>query len=582
VTEARRQRQRFEALCAAAIRALAGEADLHLRGARLYRGDLALPFFAPHLVSAPDGDRDSLRGGADGLALRIRFSDAALHGRLCPVKPVAHLVFELLEQFRVESLAPPHLAGVRRNLRHGFEQWSAAFTSTGLVEGARGVLLFTVAQVCRSHLFGEPVPEIWEDAIEATRAALIGAIGHDVAALRGNRHDQRAYGEQALTIAHRIAALIDLRDDERADVEGRRDHAVERAGFDLLIDVVADGGDASPLAAGGATRAADASDDGNRVFTAAYDQEVAATDLVRGDLLREYRAQLDRRIAESRINVPRLARRLRAVFVRPGHDGWDDAQEDGRIDRRRLAQLVSSPAERRVFVRERDAPHASGVATILIDCSGSMRQHVEAVAILADVLARALELAGAACEVLGFTTAAWNGGRAYRDWMRGGRPPQPGRLAELRHIVFKDAATPWRRARAGIAALLKADLFRESIDGEAIDWACRRLAHRAEERRLVLLLSDGCPMDAATHLANDEHYLDRHLQRVVQRHERAGSVELYGLGVGLDVNRYFRRSLALDLATPAGNRTLEEIVALIARRGRVRHLIAAHGRNHCT
>jgi cobaltochelatase CobT len=243
---------------------------------------------------------------------------------------------------------------------------------------------------------------------------------------------------------------------------------------------------------------------------------------VRRALLRDYRERLDAFVARQGINVPRLARLFGALLARPQRDDWLFGEEDGRIDGRRLAQLVSSPAESRLFKRERSKAVADAAVTLLVDCSGSMKGLIEPVAALADILARSLDMVGVDCEVLGFTTGAWNGGRPYRDWMARGRPPAPGRLNESCHLVFKEAARNWRRSRAGIAALLKADLFREGIDGEAVDWACERLLAQDAGRRILIVVSDGCPMDSATTLANDAHYLDRHLREVVARREREG------------------------------------------------------------
>ena len=185
-----------------------------------------------------------------------------------------------------------------------------------------------------------------------------------------------------------------------------------------------------------------------------------------------------------------------------------------------------------------------------------------------DVFVRALEQAGVATEVLGFTTGAWNGGLAQRDWLRAGRPQHPGRLNEVCHMVFKDAEARWQRARPDIAALLKGDLFREGIDGEAVAWACRRLAGRGEDRKLLLVISDGSPMDSATNLANDEHYLDHHLRDVVQSVESTRQIEILGVGVGLDLSPYYSRSHVLDLAGSTGNQVFRELIDLIAGHGR--------------
>jgi len=194
-----------------------------------------------------------------------------------------------------------------------------------------------------------------------------------------------------------------------------------------------------------------------------------------------------------------------------------------------------------------------------------MKQHIESVAMLVDVLTRALEQAGVSTEVLGFSTGAWQGGRAQRDWLRLGKPQHPGRLNEVSHMVFKNADTPWRRARPDIAALLKPDLFREGIDGEAVDWACNRLKKRPEARRILLVISDGCPMDGATQLANDTHYLDNHLKQVVAQQAQSGEVAVFGVGVGLDLSPFYPHNLALDLSSPPGNGVFRELLAMLAR-----------------
>ena len=204
--------------------------------------------------------------------------------------------------------------------------------------------------------------------------------------------------------------------------------------------------------------------------------------------------------------------------------------------------------------------------SLLIDCSGSMKRYTEPLAVLVDVLVRALGQAGAQTEVLGFTTSAWNGGRPHRQWLAAGRPAQPGRLNETLQLVFKDAARPWRRARRDIAALLKPDLFREGIDAEAVQWACGRLRAIDTSRRILIVVSDGSPMDTATTLANDPHYLDNHLRDVVAHESRRGDINILGLGVGLDLSPYYPRCVAIDLAQPVDSKMLGDVVALMGGR----------------
>lgn len=560
-----KRQQQIEELCAASIRALSGQADLHFRGGKLHRGNFRLPDFAPHLhPSLQDDDFASFRGAADGIALRLALSDAEVHRRHSPEQRTARLVYEVLEQLRVESLAPATMPGVQRNLRHRFEAWAMAFHGSGLTETISGLVLYALVQIAHSRLHGTPVLEATEDLIEGTRARLQPLIGQDLAALRRLRHEQTLYAPRARIIADAVADLLGGLDE--ADAEAANDDEVAERKLRFSLRMQFDGEDDAGVAIADAesSRAFDETHSGYRVFTAAYDTEHAAATLVRAALLREYRERLDRLIAEHALNALRLARQLKAVLALPQHDGWEGAREEGRIDGARLAQLISTPTERRLFRADRHEPVADALVSVLIDCSGSMRRHVEAVAMLADLLARALEIAGARCEILGFSTGAWNGGRAARDWKRAGRPRHPGRLNERCHLVFKDADTAWRRGRASIAALFKPDLFREGFDGEAIDWAVSRALQRDESRKLLLVVSDGCPMDSATQQANDAGYLSQHLLQVVQRHEAAGAVQIAGIGVGLDLSVFYSRCQAIDLSQGLKHAVLDEIVALIA------------------
>lgn len=565
---ATRQQQRIDDLCAASIRALSGQAGLHFRGRRLYSDDKAVPPFAPHLSPKPAvDDFGSFRGAADGMALRLRLADAALHERLRPAEPMERMLFEMLEQFRVEALAPADMPGMVHNLRHRFEAWSMQFYNSGMTETAKGMLLYTVAQITRSRVTAQQVVEATEDAIETTRMAIVRSLGHGLAGLRRQRFDQGAYAEHALSIASLVAGMLAAYDME--DVAGADDSDTEPddqpLDFNLWMDFDGEDGDEGfNTASVGTSRSLAESGGVYRVFTNAFDTETQAATVVRATALQEYREQLDRRIEQQGLSVAHLARELNAVLATPVRDGWLHGQEEGTIDGRQLSQLITSPSERRLFRIEQHAPVSDSAVSFLIDCSGSMRQHIESVAILVDVMARALDQIGVATEVLGFTTNAWNGGRAQKAWLRAGRPAHPGRLNEAAHLIFKDSDTSWRRARPAMGALLKSDLFREGVDGEAVTWAAQRLVQRHDGRRLLLVVSDGSPTDGATALANDAHYLDHHLCHVVAELQARAEVEIYGIGVGLDLSPYYRHNRALDLSHSVTQAVLREIVAMLA------------------
>ena len=555
------RQQKMEEACAAALRALTGDGELHFRGHLLHRGERPLRTWAPHLrVEAEAESFPALRAHADGMGLRLLHSNAELHRGHCPPDPVERLVFELLEQLRVETLAPDSLPGLAANLQRRFAAWSRRFHESGNAETSLGILFHTVAQVAWSRLNALPVPEDSEDLIEATRAGIAPALGPAMAAMRRWCHDQARFAPHALDVARLVGAMVRAEREDSADEEATQQNPRALA---LLLDFEREEADTLPLVIGGGGRAAGESGPAYRAWSTRWDTELNAATLVRQALLRDYRERLDAFVARQGINVPRLARLFGAILARPQRDDWLFDEEDGRIDGRRLAQLVSSPAESRLFKRERMKAEADAAVTVLIDCSGSMKGLIEPVAALADILARSLDMVGVDCEVLGFTTGTWNGGRPYREWMASGRPPAPGRLNESCHLVFKQAARNWRRSRAGIAALLKADLFREGIDGEAVDWACERLLAQDSGRRILVVVSDGCPMDSATTLANDAHYLDRHLREVVARREREGAVEIIGLGVGLELSPYYRRSVVADFSKGLDNAVFIELARLV-------------------
>ena len=298
------------------------------------------------------------------------------------------------------------------------------------------------------------------------------------------------------------------------------------------------------------------------VYSTAYDQVVDMAKKIRPAKLKEMRDSLDKRIREQSVNIPRLSRYFAKLFAVPRLAGWDFGKEEGVLDAGSLTRLVTSPDERKLFKQEAEKPLLDCVVSVLIDNSGSMQQHSADVAILVDTIVKALEMARVKTEVLGFTTVEWNGGKVYKQWTREGSSENPGRLNSVCHNIYKRADTSWRRSRQTIAGLLKADLYRESIDGEALEWAYGRLSQRSEKRRIIMVISDGSPMDTMTHLANEENYLDKHLKQVATNIEDSSNVHLCALGVGLDLSAYYRKSLMI-LDKELDNKAYFEIADLL-------------------
>ena len=290
----------------------------------------------------------------------------------------------------------------------------------------------------------------------------------------------------------------------------------------------------------GESKAWDETDAQYKIFTTEYDKILYAEKFIRKEFLKELREVLDDRVSKQGINVPTIARKLKHTFATPQRDDWDYAETQGYIDGRRLSQVITTPTERRVFKNIRHQPHSDCVLSFLVDCSGSMKEHSTNVAILLDVFARAAEAAGIKTEVLGFTTGNWSGSKPMKEWIKQGKPRNPGRLNETSHIVFKEADKNWKKSRNSIAGFMKTDTFREGVDGEAITWAASRLADRPEQKKILTVISDGSPMDSGTNIANDAFYLDNHLKNVIMGIESTPQMEIFGLGVKLDLSNYFR------------------------------------------
>lgn len=568
--------QKLEYWYSASIRALAAEPRALIRGHQLYvKGEprqLKSPYLQLSLGHQSSNNQNShtLRGLADGIALRIRHSDHQLHQQLMPTLPVEQLVFELLEQLRVESLAPAGLPGIRSNLRKRFVYWAEQAASSTLTENSIGLLIYSVLVICWSRLLNQSVPEQIEAEIEATRMGLAKTIGHHLYAFKSLTHDQSAFAEHALGIASEISTMAD---DIRHDSDKRSSDGLEQTLSMLLnaselnkqwlSDEATDWQIANTLPASEDIRF-EAEQFEYKIFTTGYDKTVEAKKIIRPAQLKKLRTQLDKKIRRSSINSHRVARYLKSLIASPKSQGWSFGAEQGYVDSARLARLISSPNERRLFRQEAQLPTSNGLISIVVDNSGSMTRHSEVIAELVDTLLKIIDMAGIQSEVLGFTTGEWNGGKAHKDWVTAGKPANPGRLNSLCHIVYKSADTPWRRARPAIAGLLKTDLYKEGIDGEALQWALQRMETRTENKKTILVLSDGSPMDSATHAKNPEHYLDNHLLHVTQKIESRPDLHLCAIGVGLDLSAYYQHHLAITTDKPLSTQDYHQFISLIA------------------
>jgi len=558
---------------AAALRAVSGEPGAEYRASRLRIAHRAQGFASPHLaVSFAESSLSGSRGIADSLALRLRHSDRKLHNEYAPVDAIARIFFDVFEQLRCESLADESLRGIQKNLDAAFVQWCNTVHGGAMADSALGVLLYTVVHMVRARLVSTIEDEIAEGIVEATRANLSSIIGHELYTFKKVRFDQSAFAEHAVSMANKLAAMIDEDGGDDTDVESVK----ERHSIVLPPDWDGDGVDEVGDGVAGALAEADATDEaqlddvgGYHVFTTEFDKEVSGESLYRESKRTELRVSLDRHVLAQAVSVARLARELQLLFAEPADDGWLFGQEAGLVDARRLAQLVSNPHYKQVFVQRRQQPKSNSAITFLIDNSGSMkRQRYVAVATLIDTFCRALQRAGVSTEVLGFTTGDWNGGKAMDAWRKAGMPDEPGRLGEALHVVYKDHHTPWRRARHGLSSLLETLHFREGIDGEALLWAYRRLSLRSASQKFLVVISDGAPMDAATHHNNPDGFLEQHLRNVASHIERQTPIHLGAIGVDLDLSDTYQNSVGLDLNGTLGQASYRVLHTLF--QGRMR------------
>jgi cobaltochelatase CobT len=300
-------------------------------------------------------------------------------------------------------------------------------------------------------------------------------------------------------------------------------------------------------------------------FAPKFDEVVSAEDLCEHDELERLRSYLDKQLAHLQHIVARLANRLQRKLMAQQNRAWDFDLEEGILDPARLSRVVTDPHHPLSFMHEKEATFRDTVVTLLLDNSGSMRgRPITVAATCADILARTLERCGVKVEILGFTTRAWKGGQSREAWLAAGKPANPGRLNDLRHIIYKSADAPWRRARKNLGLMMREGLLKENIDGEALDWAHKRLLGRSEQRKILMMISDGAPVDDSTLSVNPGNYLERHLRYVIEEIETRSPVELIAIGIGHDVTRYYRRAVTIVDAEELGGAITEKLAELFS------------------
>jgi cobaltochelatase CobT len=537
----------------AIIRSLSGDTHLQIRDWQLFHKNLALNALAPHLnIDYLQASWAHPRGILDGVALRIRYSNYDLHLAHSPSTFVESFVFEVLEQIRVESTCPAELKGSKENVQKQFLAWMQEFMANGGTEGSIGLLLLSIFSMVWIKLNQRPIPELMQDAIEATRAGLTEEIGPHLVQLKDKRFDQADYAKISLELARLVSNLINK---EYQNVPSIRTKPKNISNTFLKIEWTQPPSHGSQSEKRGDSAASNPKQSLEKVlgqykvFNPAYDEEIEAKKSIRHAQLAIYQRELSEEIAKLNIPWGKLIRSYQNIFNTRIFKRWATTQTEGLIDRRYLTRIATAPLDPVLYRQPSQKIEALGKLTLLIDCSGSMKEQRLKIAICVDSLVRILEQANIQTEVLGYSTKTWQGGRPFKEWRRSGQIPNPGRLNERAHWIFKDFQTHWRKARPGIAALLRPEIYSESIDGEAILWAAQRLqkegGHRDLHKKLILF-SDGCPMDRATIEANGEYFLKNHLLQTIEWCEQQNHFELWGCGIGDELRPFFPNRLSWD------------------------------------
>ncbi len=588
--------EEFRRVTAATMRAIAERDDIQLTfgsEARMVGSTARLPAPPRDMSQA---DIAHLRGDADAMALRLRYHDDATHKKWAPSAPDARAVYETLEQVRVEALGAQEFKGIAGNLRSALEERCRKAGYSRVNEREDVNIADVVGLLTREHLMEGDLPDSAQHALDHWRVWLESRVGADFSELSKHLDDQEAY---ARTMEHMLVHLdlLDLDDEgeegeeqvseenpedsenEDSDESDSDDDSETPTGDEEMADSEEDeeGAEESDDDAMAGESDEDVPDSDKRrrpggaeganahyrAYCDQYDEIVEAADLCDAEEISRLRQHLDQQLAHLQGVIGRLANRLQRRLMAKQSRSWEFDLEEGILDAARLARVIINPTHALSFKIEHETDFRDTVVTLLIDNSGSMRGRPIAVAAMsADILSRTLERCGVKVEILGFTTRAWKGGQAREKWLADGKPAGPGRINDLRHIIYKSADVPYRRARKNLGLMLREGLLKENIDGEGLLWAHNRLLARSEQRRIMMVISDGAPVDDSTLSVNPGNYLENHLRAVIDWIETRSPVEIIAIGIGHDVTRYYRRAVTIMDAEQLGGTMMEKLTEL--------------------
>src|SRR6478736_6161063 len=570
---------RFKTALTGAARAIAHEPEAEVSwsaDAPTLQGK-AMRVPMPGRTLPPEAAREA-RGFADSFALKLRHHNERMHLRGMPAEPGARAAFDAIERVRYEALGENNYAGMRDNLASATDLRTRSDPIARASHEDDVPLQTALSLMLREALTGQPIPQSAQAGVDMVRERIEARIGDDFARLALSLDDQKAFQALSLDLLRHLELVAteeidETGDDDSGDEEEGADHGEGEAEEgeqqvpqeqDMSEGEVGDEGEEAMMPVRPNRPWTDLPETFDyKAWTTRFDEVVEATELCDADELDRLRAYLDSQLTGLQGVVTRLANRLQRRLMAQQNRSWDFDQEEGLLDAGRLARVVISPGHSLSYKVERETDFKDTVVTLLIDNSGSMRgRPISIAAISADILARTLERCGVKTEILGFTTRAWKGGQSREVWLADGRPANPGRLNDLRHIIYKKADEPMRRARKSLGLMMREGLLKENIDGEALLWAHTRLLSRTEERKILMVISDGAPVDDSTLSVNPGNYLERHLRDVIDWIETRSPVELIAIGIGHDVTRYYRRAVTIVDADQLGGTMMEQLASL--------------------
>ena len=591
----------FKRAVASAVRSMAGEPELEVTFSPeqpMLRGKKArLPLPSRSL---PPDEVAAVRGAGDAYALKLAYHQDSIDRDLKPAGGDAGAIFDAAEQARVEAIGSLAMPGVRNNLTAILTMRCKAHGLADVKEQIQAPLTDVLGLIMRERLTGDAPPDLAKRAVDLWRPFVEAKVGTDLDRLKENVRDQRAFGKITRAILTGLELADEYVEEPEGEDESPEDSQQEQseseeessgqdsepstletekkesseAGEDVVGEMKVDDSDAQDSQETKEGKRpfrpdlpfSDVERWDYRIFSSQFDEIVNAEDLCDSEELSRLRNFLDQQLAPVQGLVARLANKLQRLLMAQQNRSWEFDLEEGILDTARLSRVVIDPMHPLSFKMERETDFRDTVVTLLLDNSGSMRgRPIMVAAMCADILARTLERCAVKVEILGFTTRAWKGGQSRERWLNEGKAAHPGRLNDLRHIIYKAADVPGRRTRKNLGLMMREGLLKENIDGEALIWAHSRLIARPESRRILMVISDGAPVDDSTLSVNAGNYLDKHLRQVIAEIESKSPVELVAIGIGHDVTRYYKRAVTILDAEQLGGAMTDQLIDLFAR-----------------